>query len=145
MGSSSPLDLRCNAIRDAWACDSLEKAETLLQSQDGRGGLVMENFVENRFLPSAQHIDTINPKTGKVYARVPVSTAEDVDDALQKATAAFKSWSKTTVATRSKYLQRIAQLLQENHELLAVWESIDQGKTLERARVEVDRAISNFR
>jgi acyl-CoA reductase-like NAD-dependent aldehyde dehydrogenase len=34
--------------------------------------------------------------------------------------------------------------MQEHREVFAVWESIDQGKTLQRARVEVDRAISNF-
>lgn len=145
MGSSAPPDVRCDAIRDAWACDSLEKAEALLQARGGQPGLTMENFVQNSFAPSARHMDTINPKTGRVYARVPVSTPEEVDAALQRASEAFKSWSKTSVAVRSKYLQRIAQLIQENRELLAVWESIDQGKTLERARVEVDRAISNFR
>jgi acyl-CoA reductase-like NAD-dependent aldehyde dehydrogenase len=35
-------------------------------------------------------------------------------------------------------------LMEENRELFAVWETIDQGKTLERARIEVDRAVSNF-
>jgi acyl-CoA reductase-like NAD-dependent aldehyde dehydrogenase len=67
-----------------------------------------------------------------------------VDSAVLAAEAAFKTWSKTTRAERSKYLQRIAALIQENRELFAVWESIDQGKTLERGRVEVDRAVSNF-
>jgi acyl-CoA reductase-like NAD-dependent aldehyde dehydrogenase len=67
-----------------------------------------------------------------------------VDSAVLAAEAAFKTWSKTTRTERSKYLQRIAALIQENRELFAVWESIDQGKTLERGRVEVDRAVSNF-
>jgi acyl-CoA reductase-like NAD-dependent aldehyde dehydrogenase len=80
----------------------------------------------------------------KILNRVPISSPYDVQNAVKAATTAFGSWSKTTRAVRSKYLQRIAALIEHNRELFAVWESIDQGKTLERARVEIDRAISNF-
>jgi delta 1-pyrroline-5-carboxylate dehydrogenase len=145
MGSIA-TEVRCKAICEAWNCNSLEKAEGFLSSQaSGAAPLELENFVSNQFSPSTQHLDAVNPKTGKVFARVPVSSAEQVDEAVKSATEAFKTWSKTTVAVRSKHLQRIAQLIQENHELFAVWESLDQGKTLARARVEVDRAISNFK
>ncbi|KAH8646778.1 aldehyde dehydrogenase domain-containing protein [Xylariales sp. PMI_506] len=139
-------DARCKAISDAWACDTLEKAEAFIKAQGSQPGLVLENFVASGFTASqsGQHLDAVNPKTGKAFAKVPVSSADEVEAALKVATAAFKSWSKTTAAVRSKYLRRIAELLQENRELLAVWESIDQGKTLARARIEVDRAISNF-
>ncbi|KAI1866733.1 uncharacterized protein JN550_007586 [Neoarthrinium moseri] len=143
MGSVSS-EARCSAIRDAWGCDSLDKAEAFIQAQGENGRLAMENFVGNAFAPSSQHMDSVDPKTGKAFAKVPISSAAEVDEALRKATAAFKGWSKTTVATRSKYLERVAQLIQENRELLAIWESIDQGKTLARARIEVDRAVSNF-
>jgi acyl-CoA reductase-like NAD-dependent aldehyde dehydrogenase len=142
--TSSP-DAHCDAIRDAWTCDTLEKAQAFIGSQGPQPKLVMENFVGNTFKPASQHIDAVDPKTGKAFAKIPITSASDVEEALKMATAAFKTWSKTTAATRSKYLQRVAQLIQENHELLAVWESIDQGKTLARARIEVDRAISNFR
>jgi aminomuconate-semialdehyde dehydrogenase len=143
MGSISS-DVRCSAIRDAWACDSLDKAEAFLSTK-GTTSFEMENFVANTFVPTSQHLDTINPKTGKAFAKVPISSAEQVDSALQNATEAFKTWSKTTAVVRSRYLQQIAQLIQKNRELFAVWESIDQGKTLARARVEVDRAVSNFK
>ncbi|KAI0121057.1 aldehyde dehydrogenase domain-containing protein [Xylariales sp. AK1849] len=142
---SLPLDAGCNAIHDAWECDSLDKAEVFIKGLGSEAALVLENFIGNNFSASPEyHIDSIDPKTGKVFAKVPVSNAAEIDEALQAATTAFKSWSKTTAATRSKYLQRVAQLIQENRELLAVWESIDQGKTLARARIEVDRAVSNF-
>ncbi|KAK6069861.1 aldehyde dehydrogenase aldh [Seiridium cupressi] len=143
MGSILP-DTRCQAIRDAWSCDSLDKAEAFIGTQGGKTPLGMENFVANKFSPSSQHLDTINPKTGNVFGRVPISSAEEVDAAVKSATEAFKTWSKTTAAIRSKYLQSVAQLIQDNRETFAIWESIDQGKTLARARVEVDRAISNF-
>ncbi|KXJ89887.1 aldehyde dehydrogenase domain-containing protein [Microdochium bolleyi] len=136
----------CPALRDAWAANTLEKAEALIKSAttSGGAGLVMHNYVGGSYVPSETHIDSVNPKTGRVFAKVPVASADQVEQALQAATQAFKTWKKTTNAARSAYLRRVSQLIQENHELFAVWESIDQGKTLARARVEVDRAISNF-
>lgn len=137
------------AMRDAWAANTLEKAEALIQANSttstGSTGLVMQNFVSGSYVPSENHIDSVNPKTGRVFAQVPVASADQVEEALQAATRAFKTWKKTTSAARSAYLRRVAQLIQDNHELFAVWESIDQGKTLARARIEVDRAISNFK
>ncbi|ORY68761.1 aldehyde dehydrogenase domain-containing protein [Pseudomassariella vexata] len=144
MGSQT----RCQAIVDAFSCDTLEKAEAFLKSHNDSGSLVLQNFVGNTFVSSSQpthDLNTINPKTCKPFAKVPLSSASEVEQALQAATIAFKTWSKTTRETRSKYLQRVAQLIQENRELFAIWESIDQGKTLARARIEVDRAISNFK
>lgn len=141
---------RSPTLEQVWACDTLEKAEGFIKSQQAQGGsgFTLDNYVGNSFDRSSgggNSLPAINPKTGKVFAQVPVSSGGEVDTALQAATAAFKSWGKTPPPVRSKYLQRVSQLIQENKELFAVWESIDQGKTLARARVEVDRAVSNFR
>ncbi|CAK7243803.1 MAG: hypothetical protein STHCBS139747_005331 [Sporothrix thermara] len=108
----------------------------------------MQNFVRNMFVPapaSASYLPAVNPKTGQTFASVPISSASEVDDALNAATEAFATWSRTSTQLRSDYLLRVAQLIQENRERFAVWESIDQGKTLARARIEVDRAVSNFK
>lgn len=106
----------------------------------------MENLVANQYVPNTSDswIDSFEPKTGRVYARVPISTAAEVDAAIDVACDAFKTWSKTSRAARSGFLRRVAELIQIHHELFSVWESIDQGKTLARARIEIDRAISNF-
>jgi acyl-CoA reductase-like NAD-dependent aldehyde dehydrogenase len=133
-----------SALRQAlWECNTVDKAHAYLQDSSP---LRLQNYISNTFASntSQETIDSFDPKTGQVYARVPISSAENVDTAVLAAEHAFKSWSKTTRAERSRYLQRIAALIQENKELFAVWESIDQGKTLERARVEVDRAVANF-
>ncbi|RFU30455.1 hypothetical protein B7463_g5888, partial [Scytalidium lignicola] len=132
-------------ISDIRSLDTLPKAEAFLHGSNSPR-IVISNFISNSFTPhsSSDYIDSFDPKTGNAYARVPISSASEVEDAITSAAEAFKSWCKTSRGVRSKYLQRIAQLIQENRELLAVWESIDQGKTLERARIEVDRAISNF-
>ena len=128
-----------------WECNILEKANHYLKNNKD-SPLVLRNYVSNSFIDSKSEklMNSFDPKTGEIYSHVPLSSASDVDHAVLAADAAFKSWSKTTRAERSKYLKEIAALIQENRELFAVWESIDQGKTVERARVEVDRAVSNF-
>ncbi|KAK8104213.1 Aldehyde dehydrogenase family 8 member A1 [Apiospora kogelbergensis] len=150
-------------IQNAWSCDTLEKAEAFLASprqasSDGGDGykIRMQNYVGGSFAGSpssasstttttaSQYIEAINPKTGRAFGQVPITSADEVEQALRAATDAFGAWSTTPATVRSKHLQRVAGLIQEHRELFAVWESIDQGKTLERARVEVDRAVSNF-
>lgn len=141
-------DSRCKTINTLWVCDTLEKAQGLLQDirTTKEGHVTLENFISNTFVPheSDNWVDSYEPKTGKILARVPISSTGDVRTAVNAATAAFSTWSKTSRVERSRYMQRIAALIQQNRELFAVWESIDQGKTLERSRIEVDRAISNF-
>lgn len=130
---------------ELWSADTLEKATTLLKHLEGKP-LTLQHFTQNSFVAteSAKHVDSFEPKTGKLIARVPCASADEVNAAVKAAKEAFPGWSKTPRAERSRYLRRVSEIIAENRELFAVWESIDQGKTLERARVEVDRAISNF-
>jgi len=131
-----------STIADVSQHDVFSKAQNFIEGNV----LTISNFVSNEFVTqtSDEWIDSFEPKTGKLYARVQNSCVSEVETAIDAACTAFKTWSRTSRAERSSYLQRIAALIKENRELFAVWESIDQGKTLERARVEVDRAISNF-
>lgn len=127
-----------------WSCNTLEKAHQYL-AQNKQSPLALLNYISNNFTSHfSRYIDSFNPQTGQLYAQVPLSNSQDVDNAVLAAETAFKTWSKTTRTERSRYLQKIARLIEENRELFAVWESLDQGKTVERARVEVDRAVSNF-
>jgi aminomuconate-semialdehyde dehydrogenase len=141
-GATSMASPLCSAL---WNCNTFGKAHEYLENTKS-SPLTLENYISNIFVPasSGYYINSFNPKTGEVFSQIPLSTPKDIDAAVLSAEFAFKKWSKTTRAERSKYLQTIATLIQENRELFAVWESIDQGKTVERARVEVDRAVSNF-
>ncbi len=131
-------------IDDIWACDSLEKATAY--QQDASRMVIFQNYVSSTHVTSQAsiYIDSFNPKTGEIIGKVPCTPPEEVEAAIRAAKDAFPAWSKTSRAERSRYLRRISELIQENRELFAVWESIDQGKTLERARIEIDRAVSNF-
>lgn len=139
-GGKQSLDDFADAI---WNCDTLEKANSLAQYP-----LCLPNYVSGELqLPasaSTTFIESFVPKTGALLATLPCTQPDNVDKAIRQARVAFQTWSKTTRSERSNHLRRISELLQTHRELFAVWESIDQGKTLERARIEVDRAISNF-
>ena len=136
-----------DTISELWELDTLQRAGDYLATSP-ESPLRLQNFVNGELRPhsaSNNWIRSFNPRKGQVLAHVPASTPSDVGDAVDAASRAFPLWSQTTRLERSEVLQRVANTLAEKKELFAVWESIDQGKTLERARVEVDRAIANFR
>lgn len=141
-----PDAMQSATISTLWSCNTIDKAQSYLDSFNGSSHITLTNYVGNQFLfqNAGTFIESFDPKTGRVYSKVPVTSAEDVDLAVSTAKEAFSTWSKTPRIVRSRFLQRIAALIEENKELFAVWESIDQGKTIERARIEVDRAIANF-
>lgn len=133
------------APTDLWALNTEAKAQEFLAAAQP---IHISNFVGNEFAPhknSEDWIDSTNPRTAKTLVKVPRSGPEDVEVAVEAAAKAFPSWSKTSRKERSQLLQRVAGLISENKELFAVWESVDQGKTLARARIEIDRAIDNFK
>ncbi|KAK0671003.1 aldehyde dehydrogenase domain-containing protein [Cercophora samala] len=136
-------------LDELWSCDTLDKASSFITSHSSP--FLLHNFVggmysapHNSSASPSQHITSFEPKTGRPIYTLPCTQTDAVEEAIRAAKSAFPSWSKTTRAERSAILRRVSELLQENRELFAIWESIDQGKTLERARIEVDRAISNF-
>lgn len=136
-----------DTIATLWNADTPDAAEALLKTTAAKP-LRLQNFVGNEFYKassSADALESFNPRTGKVLVHVPSSSAADVDQAVDAASNAFPSWSRTPRQERARLLQKVAHLIQENKNLFAVWESIDQGKTLARAEAEVDRAATNFR
>jgi len=67
---------------------------------------------------SGNYLDNINPAIGKVYSYIPDSDAKDVELATQAALAAFPSWSKTPKEKRSRIIQKIAFLIEENRDYI---------------------------
>lgn len=91
------------------------------------------------------YLDNFNPSNGEVYSLIPDSDAQDVEMAYQAAASSFAGWRKVTPEQRFKILNRIAELIDEKNEELALAESIDQGKPVWLARTEITRAGQNFR
>ncbi|KAG3290290.1 aldehyde dehydrogenase 8 family member A1, transcript variant X3 [Ictidomys tridecemlineatus] len=108
--------------------------------------LMLENFIDGKFLPCHSYIDSYDPSTGEVYCKVPDSGKEEIEVAVEAARKAFPSWSSRSPQERSQVLNRLADLLEQSLEELAQAESKDQGKTLTMARtIDIPRSVQNFR
>ncbi len=95
---------------------------------------------------NGKYIDNINPATGEVYSQTPDSDLQDVEEAVGAAKAAFPAWSTTPAEERFKILNRIAELIDQNLDALALAETNDNGKPLWLSKkVDIPRASSNFR
>ena len=108
----------------------------------------LENFIGGNFIGplSGNFIENINPATGEVLCMIPDSGEKDIEIAVAAAQKAFVEWSVTPVEKRFTILNRIAQLIDENLDQLALAETIDNGKPLWLSkRVDIPRASSNFR
>ncbi|HLO70343.1 MAG TPA: aldehyde dehydrogenase [Flavipsychrobacter sp.] len=95
---------------------------------------------------NGKYIDNVNPATGEVYSYIPDSTTQDVEEAVAAAKAAFPAWSATPAEEKFRILNRIAELIDQNLDVLALAETNDNGKPLWLSkRVDIPRASSNFR
>ncbi len=108
----------------------------------------LENYIGGNLVAplSGKFMDNINPATGEVVGKIPESGAKDIEVAVLAAQKAFAAWSTTAVEQRFKILNRIAELIDENLDVLALAETNDNGKPLWLAKqVDIPRASANFR
>lgn len=92
------------------------------------------------------YLDSYEPATGKVYAKVPASDSRDVNQAVEAAKKAFPAWSRTSLEERHRILYKLSQLLEQHLDEFAAAESRDNGKPVSLATaVDIPRAASNFR
>lgn len=82
-----------------------------------------------------------NPSTGRVIARVPFASAEEVDEAVRAAAAALPAWSETPAVERARVLFRYRDLLERHADELACTVTREHGKTLGEARASVQRGV----
>jgi aminomuconate-semialdehyde/2-hydroxymuconate-6-semialdehyde dehydrogenase len=108
----------------------------------------LENYIDGLLIAplSGKFIDGINPATAEVFTQIPNSHEKDVELAVNAAKKAFPSWRVTPVEERFKILNRIAELIDENLDALALAETTDNGKPLWLSKkVDIPRASANFR
>ncbi len=108
----------------------------------------IQNFIGGQFLDPASgaYLENINPATGAVIGQIPDSNAEDIQLAVDAGKMAFPSWSVTPAEERFKILNRIATLIDDHLDALALAETTDNGKPLWLSkRVDIPRASANFR
>jgi aminomuconate-semialdehyde/2-hydroxymuconate-6-semialdehyde dehydrogenase len=107
----------------------------------------ISNYINGKLISPIQsnYIDNFEPATGQVYAQVPESDEADVDLAIEAANNAFPKWAATPAEDKFRVLNKIAELIEDNVDKLAVAESRDQGKPEWLAKNEMKRAAQNFR
>lgn len=109
--------------------------------------LEISNYINGDFVEAIgqQQLDNVEPASGKVYGKLPRSSQEDVNLAVEAAEKAFPKWKLSTLEYRSKILQHIADLIEGKAEDLARAESKDNGKPITlAAKVDIPRAAYNF-
>ena len=107
-----------------------------------------DNFIGGKWTPpvDGQYFDVSTPVNGKVYTQAARSNAKDIERALDAAHAAADAWGKTDAATRSNLLLKIADRIEQNLEVLAYAETVDNGKPIrETLAADIPLAVDHFR
>jgi aldehyde dehydrogenase (NAD+) len=102
------------------------------QHDGGRFG----HFVGGRWIPPSegQYFETINPATKAVLAHIAQGSNADIDAAVAAAQAAAPGWAALAPHMRARYLYALAREVQRQSRLLAVLESLDNGKPIRETR-----------
>ncbi|HET6797814.1 MAG TPA: aldehyde dehydrogenase [Gemmatimonadales bacterium] len=106
------------------------------------------NFIGGKFVSPVKglYFSNTTPLTGQPLCDIPRSGAEDINLALDAAHAAAPAWGRTPAAERARILSRIADRMEENLELLATVETLDNGKPIRETRAaDLPLAIDHFR
>jgi aldehyde dehydrogenase len=122
--------------------------------EPGRFGFAVDfkkrygNYIGGQWVAPANgaYFENVTPVTGKPFCEIPRSTAEDVERALDAAHAAKGAWGRTSPAARAAVLNRIADRMEANLEMLATAETWDNGKPIrETLAADLPLAIDHFR
>jgi len=107
-----------------------------------------ENYIGGKWAPplNGKYFDNVSPIDGKAFTRVPRSTVEDINLAIDAAEKAAPAWGRTSVAERSNLLLKIADRVEQNSELLARTETWENGKSIrESMAADLPLVIDHFR
>src|SRR5438105_8440322 len=109
--------------------------------QDGQ----LLNYVGGKWrrAQAVEFLDVRNPATAETIVRVPLSSREEVDEAVRAAQVAFVDWRRTPSTERIQYLFKLKRLLDEHFDEIARLTTQECGKTLAESRGELRRGIEN--
>ncbi|NWL26726.1 aldehyde dehydrogenase [Paenarthrobacter ureafaciens] len=99
----------------------------------------------SRVASNGETIDTVNPATGQIIARIPNATVEDVDLAVAEASAAFKLWRRTSPEERAEALLAFATVVEEHAEELSALDVAENGSPIREMRKDAAAAVSQIR
>lgn len=105
---------------------------------------IVKNYIDGEWVESEGEIkDIVNPATNEVIGEVPISTDDEIDEAVEAAKQAFAFWRNTPPVARARTLFRLRDLLEANFEELSRIQTMEHGKTIDESRGETRRGIEN--
>src|SRR5437667_4182587 len=109
--------------------------------QDGQ----LLNYIGGQWKRSrtSEYLDVLNPATAETMVHVPLSTPDEVDEAVQAAQSAFADWRRTPPVERIQYLFKLKRLLDEHFDEIARLTVDECGKTMAESQGELRRGIEN--
>ncbi|KAH8120204.1 Methylmalonate-semialdehyde dehydrogenase [Phellopilus nigrolimitatus] len=133
----SPLTGLAPAIR--------ERAEQLSAGWKGTNasGETTKNYIGGQFVESKADklIDVVDPSTQTLLTRVPETTSTEFDSAVDAASHAYKSWSRTSILTRQRFALELQHQIRKNADAIANSIVLEQGKTFADAHGDVLRGL----
>jgi malonate-semialdehyde dehydrogenase (acetylating)/methylmalonate-semialdehyde dehydrogenase len=106
--------------------------------------LDLKNYIDGDWVESDGELrEVVNPATGKTIATVPISTTEEINQAVAAAQEAYPDWRRTPPLARVRCLFRLKELLEENFEEVSRIQTMEHGKTIDESRGETRRGIEN--
>ena len=106
--------------------------------------LTIRNYIGGEWVESeGEMMDVVNPATCRVLAKVPVSTRDEINAAVEAAKEAFPEWRRTPPLARVRCLFRLKELMEERFEELSRIQTMEHGKTIDESRGETRRGIEN--
>lgn len=123
------------------APESDAPARAWIAANGGRFG----HFIQGRMVAGSGHFPTINPADGQTLAQIAQATPDEVAQAVAAAKRAFPKWAALSCHARARYLYALARLMQKHARVLAVLETLDNGKPIRETRdVDIPLAIRHF-
>ena len=103
----------------------------------------VQNYINGKFVDasSLRALDVISPIDGNLLSKVPMSTAKDLNEAVNAANAAFHKWSRMPIKERVQVFFKYKYLLEKNMQELAALVSEENGKTMSEAIAEIEKSI----
>uniref|UniRef100_A0A8D2PZE5 Aldehyde dehydrogenase 9 family member A1 n=1 Tax=Zosterops lateralis melanops TaxID=1220523 RepID=A0A8D2PZE5_ZOSLA len=127
-----PLLPRLRALGPGLAMSSATGTVTVQQPLNYRAGARVQPT------DGGQLEEVFEPATGRVLCKVPCSGEKEVDLAVQSAKAAFKIWSQMSGMERCRVMLEAARIIREQRDEIATMETINNGKSIFEARVDID-------
>lgn len=104
----------------------------------------LQLYIGGAWKKASEGLPVLNPADESVIGTVPVASRSDLDAALAAAADGFKTWSRTSPAKRAEIMLRAARLMRERVEEIAYAITLEHGKPIAQARLEVVRGCEFF-